>query len=263
MKCEHAQEFFSDYIEHSLDKPGVVALEAHLTACQGCRRGVEGLRQTWDALRAVPVIEPPKDLAWKVITQLQRERLEQLEAERKRVNPFVAWLQSLTPGGAFGYATLVALLLIALAFPLGGLDRIIEFNPFRVNRAAPVNVNNGSQAGPQSLPIAPRVTVEGPWQDARTQRWYYGLVITPATELGMSSAKITPYVSSNGQLQGTEPSLHRQTLLANQPWQIPVEAMVGGERVQSVSLELEVTGFRPYVTMVSLASNGQRPVRQR
>ena len=42
-----------------------------------------------------------------------------------------------------------------------------------------------------------------------------------------------------------------------------VTERVGGDRVQSVSLELEVAGYRPYVTMIPLAPTGQRPVRQR
>ena len=44
MKCDKAQEFFSDYIENALDQPMVVALETHLNGCEACSADVSSLR---------------------------------------------------------------------------------------------------------------------------------------------------------------------------------------------------------------------------
>jgi predicted anti-sigma-YlaC factor YlaD len=43
MQCDRAEEFFSDYMERTLDRPMTVALEAHLAACGRCRGDIEAL----------------------------------------------------------------------------------------------------------------------------------------------------------------------------------------------------------------------------
>jgi hypothetical protein len=258
MKCEHAQEFFSEYIEQTLDKPSAVAIEAHLTACQTCRRGVEGLRQTWTALGTVPLVEPPKDLAWRIRCQLQQERLERMEAERKRGKPFIGWLQALTPGAAFGYALLVALLFVALAFPLRGPFEQERFGIGSPSSSAPsLNGPDGGDATPRTLALAPRVSVEGPWQESRSRRWFYSLTITPATELGSSSIRITPLIQTNGQLIGARAAVHQWELGANRPAKIPVEAVIAGARVQAISVSVQASGFSPFEAVIPLAPSGR------
>jgi hypothetical protein len=61
MKCDKAQEFFSDYIESTLDRPMTVALEAHLNGCELCSADVASLRSMWTVLDKVPQVEPPAD----------------------------------------------------------------------------------------------------------------------------------------------------------------------------------------------------------
>ena len=41
MKCDRAQEFFSDYLERTLDRPMAAALESHLHDCSACREDLE------------------------------------------------------------------------------------------------------------------------------------------------------------------------------------------------------------------------------
>jgi hypothetical protein len=242
MKCENAQEFFSEYIEASLDKPSTVALEAHLTACTSCRRGLEGLRQTWDAFKAVPEVEPPKDLAWRVMVQLQRERLERLETQRKRTNPFLGWLQSLTPASAFGYAMVVAILLVGIAFPLigrvPGLPSGITFN-----------VAPNTDALIPSL-REPMVTVLDARQDPQDGHWFYQLVITPPDKPATTRVILNPRVMVNGKLTNTRE--YPTTFTAGNSQNIPVPATVAQGRVQEVAVRVEAPGWRPAEKVIRL-----------
>jgi hypothetical protein len=230
MKCEHAQEFFSEYVEKSLDKPSGVALEAHLTACAACRRDLEGLRQTWGALNAMPAVEPPKDLAWRVMVQLQQERLERLEAERKRTNPLVGWLQALTPGAAFGYAVLVALLFVAIAFPLRPLIPQVIF---------------GLGDRQTAVDMAPLMDLPAAQQDPRTGRWFMPLVITAPSSASEMSVTVSPMVLRGGQWAATTATT--RALLPGQPLVVQVPVMVGTERILAVRVEVQGAGGSPVV----------------
>ena len=59
MKCEHAQEFLSEYVTGEMDRALAVSLENHLMVCAPCSETVEGLRRLWHTLDDMPVIEPP------------------------------------------------------------------------------------------------------------------------------------------------------------------------------------------------------------
>jgi hypothetical protein len=115
MKCDKAQEFFSDYIENTLDRPMTVALETHLNGCEQCSADVAGLKQMYAVLDKVPQVEPPADFVWRTTTRLQNELLNRREAERARPLP---WWKRLTPVQAFSYAGVAALLLIGIVFPV-------------------------------------------------------------------------------------------------------------------------------------------------
>lgn len=226
MKCEHAKDFFSEYIEKSLDKPTGVALEAHLTACGACQRDLDGLRQTWGALNAVPAVEPPADLAWRVMCRLQEEKLQRLEAEqtRKAKNPFLNWLQALTPGAAFGYATLTALLIIGVLFPVlnrggvifgfpgGGTTRVVDLHPL--------------------------TDLAGAQQDAQG-RWIMPLVVTSPPELGQSSATATPMLLRDREWVALDSAAMTQTLPSNTTRTFAVPVTVEGQRVMAVRVRVQ------------------------
>jgi len=110
MQCDRAQEFFSDYLERTLDRPMTVALEAHLAGCSGCREEIESLGDVFGALSAMPQAEPPADGAWQVVCRVRQAQAEQWETERRRAPGFLQWLRSLNPASAAmgaGLATLV------------------------------------------------------------------------------------------------------------------------------------------------------------
>jgi hypothetical protein len=233
MKCEHAKDFFSEYIEKSLDKPTGVALEAHLTACGACQRDLDGLRQTWGALNAVPAVEPPADLAWRVMCRLQEEKLQRLEAEqtRKAKNPFLGWLQALTPGAAFGYATLTALLIIGLLFPLRSVlnrDGGIVFGLF----------GGPPRPAASGVDLHPLADLAGAQQD-RQGRWIMPLVVTSAPQLGQSSATATPLLQRDREWVAMESAATTQTLPPGATRTFAVPATVEGERVLAVRVRVQ------------------------
>lgn len=110
MQCERAQEFFSDYLERTLDRPMAVALESHLSSCHSCREELESLRDLVHTMERVPTVEPLADGAWEVLCRLHRAQAEQWEQERNRKPGFLEWLRGLSPASAAmvgGLATLV------------------------------------------------------------------------------------------------------------------------------------------------------------
>jgi len=110
MRCERAQEYFSDHLERTLDGPLAAALEGHLRECAPCRTDVAALRGAFQALDTLPEVEPPADGAWLVLSRLRDERARRYEEERARPVSFLEWLRSLNPlsvGMGAGLATLV------------------------------------------------------------------------------------------------------------------------------------------------------------
>ncbi|MBI2843488.1 MAG: zf-HC2 domain-containing protein [Armatimonadetes bacterium] len=79
MKCEKAQELFSDHLEIALERPMVVAFERHLAECSACQHDYTSFKTTWQMLEMLPTIEPPKGFACDVVMEARMRR----EAERR------------------------------------------------------------------------------------------------------------------------------------------------------------------------------------
>ncbi len=76
MKCETAQELFSDYCEGALQRAMTMTLENHLGECSQCRSEVEGLKTVWSTLDAAEVIEPPanfRETVWAKIDAYEKQ----------------------------------------------------------------------------------------------------------------------------------------------------------------------------------------------
>ena len=61
MNCLKAEEQFSAYIEDELDYRAVRTFEAHLNACESCRREFTLFHESLDLLQQLPQIEPSTD----------------------------------------------------------------------------------------------------------------------------------------------------------------------------------------------------------
>ena len=112
MRCERAEELFSEYCEGAVNDALRVPLEGHLAACGRCRDQVEELREVWKVLDAAPLVEAPAGF---------RAAVWQRIDESAAAGSGQTWAQKLFPDWktAFGRRPLAwaaaALLLVVLA----------------------------------------------------------------------------------------------------------------------------------------------------
>lgn len=77
MRCERAEELFSDYCEGQVPPALMVPFESHLKSCPGCARGVAELKAAWMILDAEPRIEAPDGFrarVWQGIDAAREDR---------------------------------------------------------------------------------------------------------------------------------------------------------------------------------------------
>lgn len=180
MQCDRAQEFFSDYLERTLDRPMTVALEAHLAGCADCREEIEALQTTFYALEAVPEVEPPADGAWQVMAKIRNQRADQLEAEREheRTPSFLEWLRALNPFSAAMGASLATLVIGGTLFATGIVPHIqLNLLPTRPAAVTPQ---------PDSAPTTVQVTYGS--RSATDQ--IVDVSVTPSTDLPDGEAEV-------------------------------------------------------------------------
>jgi len=200
MQCERAQEFFSDYLERTLDRPMTVALESHLGSCAGCREEVEALQETLLSLDAVPEVEPPWDGAWQVIRQIRAADAERAEARRAWSISFGQWLRTLNPVSAAMGAGLATLILAgALVMPGVGphtRDRVFPIGIGPRPTAAVQAPEVQAAYDPQSEQVSLRVIPKAELPSARVQLDVAGqsLVINDAKELEAGQVLRQPLV---------------------------------------------------------------------
>src|SRR5258707_8445859 len=111
MKCETAQELFSDYCEGALQRAMTLTLENHLVECSQCRSEVEGLKIVWATLDAAEVIEPPANFRETVWAKIDAHEKQAAISRPSRVG---FSLKSLFTKRAFAWAG-AALVIFVLA----------------------------------------------------------------------------------------------------------------------------------------------------
>lgn len=227
MKCDKAQEFFSEYIENTLDQPMTVALETHLNGCEACSADVASLRQMWSVLDQVPAVEPPADFVWRTTTRLQNELLNRREAERARPLP---WWKRFTPVQAFSSAGIAALLVIGVAFPVGNKINYGTWGfswPF--GHPAPI-----VQQVPAPPVTPPQFTAQVPTNGGPAL-----VTITARAEMPYATVAMG-YLTPRGETLVTHavPVTHPQMLQTGQRISIPVQ--VGGPQTDHAA-EIKVT----------------------
>ena len=110
MKCEHAQEFLSEYVTGEMDRALAVTLENHLSICAPCTETVEGLRSLWCTLDEMPVIEPPSSFHASVMERIAAEQIQEERAARAPIR-VPAWRGLMQPR-ALAYAAAAIVLLL-------------------------------------------------------------------------------------------------------------------------------------------------------
>ncbi len=259
MQCERAQEFFSDRLERTLDRPMTVALEAHLAGCSGCRAEMEALQATYAALDTLPEVEPPPDGAWQVIHQLRQARQEQVAPTRPvaaqpefRRQPeaaggwigFLQWLRSLTPASA------------AMA---GALATLVVGGTFLATRAPdherlavlPVPQGPGSVT-PAQRNAQPAISVSYGRLTPAGQE--VNLRLTPATSLSAAQVRV-----SGGGINFTHPVSGE--IGPSRPLELAVPVHTAGKSAEAfrVTLEARPRGYQGLV-VVPLGSRGRSSV---
>jgi len=236
MQCEKTQEFFSDYIGGTLERPMMVAVESHLKACGACADDVADLTRTWAALDAVPMVEPPADFAWRVTTRLQQERLERQEKQRLRPGFWQTWTRALTPAHAVGLAAIAALLAVGLAYPLRTTGQGVTWGLWPHPASTPP-VNAPLPPGPSDVTPALQVAVEP--VRFENGNWIGSVRVTPAGELRQFTVSVRPMELVGDRLAGAEwQDLATGTMRAGVPYTIPVPLGSEATDVRAVTLRI-------------------------
>ena len=71
MDCRNFEELSQLYIDAELDGKRISQFEAHLLACNGCKREMEYLQATLRGIESYPQLEPPSDLVDNVMARVE------------------------------------------------------------------------------------------------------------------------------------------------------------------------------------------------
>ena len=105
MNCLKAEEQFSAYLEDELDYQAVRAFEAHLSACESCRREFTLFRESLDLLHQLPQIEPSTEFDIALQVRLADTQVEPIPFWRRVLQP----LQGQTGLALSGIAVLLVM----------------------------------------------------------------------------------------------------------------------------------------------------------
>ncbi len=111
MDCARSQELLSDHLEGALHAILHSELDAHLAGCDECRALREAVAEVVDALHAFPDLEPPVDLAERVVAAtrtLPRPAPRPIVVRPALVIP--SWMQAAAAG--FALISLGVLLMV-------------------------------------------------------------------------------------------------------------------------------------------------------
>lgn len=73
MQCEDARAEMTAYLAEELNLEVRVRLDTHLAGCASCRTEMAALRETWEALSALPAPSPAPDLEGRVLAGIAPE----------------------------------------------------------------------------------------------------------------------------------------------------------------------------------------------
>ena len=87
MNCLKVEEQFSAYLEDELDYQAVRAFEAHLSACESCRREFTLFRESLDLLHQLPRIEPSSEFDVALQARLADTQVESIPFWKRVFQP--------------------------------------------------------------------------------------------------------------------------------------------------------------------------------
>jgi hypothetical protein len=175
MKCETAQQVFSEYYEETIERPLVLTLEHHLKQCEECRQAYGSFRSTWRTLDSFPLVQPPSDFRESVLARI---KAQQETTPRKSTT----WRTNLgnvfgarVPTRAFAWAFSVLIFAVLLV---------------RVTPGVYQSTSAGLAGGPWGLPKGPGMDVSVRVSDAGTYEDRYQITLKPMTGVGQIDAEV-------------------------------------------------------------------------
>jgi|YelNatPaOPRAMG01_1025707.scaffolds.fasta_scaffold07414_9 hypothetical protein len=210
MKCEKAQELFSEHLEGKLEKPMRVAFEKHLAECSECTKAFESFQITWRMLDELPQLEPPIGFAASVMMAVQMEKEAQIKAK-----PWwqKVWSEAFTtriPAKVFAAAVAVFLCVqIMLNTPLRG---VFVSGPPQLGPTAP-NLEAGTWSiSPAEAWLKSGLTFElaGSWDTS--DRSIFKLLLKPNM---VTSKQVKVYLMKSGQPRFDDASIAASEVIFN------------------------------------------------
>jgi hypothetical protein len=116
MRCTEAKELFSPYLDGAVTGRQMLGVERHLTACAGCQREYQLLRETQRMLVSVGRPKTPEDLGLKLRLAISREAAH---ARRPLQGPLVRLenaLNAFMVPAAAGFLTSLVIFGVVMAF---------------------------------------------------------------------------------------------------------------------------------------------------
>lgn len=119
MKCEKAQELFSDHVEGALERPMAVTFDRHLAECPSCELDYSLFRATYQMLETLPEIEPPSGFACDVVMKVRLQREASLRTRRWWQSPWSEGFAFRMPAKVFaGASALIFLTMLLMHAPI-------------------------------------------------------------------------------------------------------------------------------------------------
>ena len=88
MNCLKVEEQFSAYLDDELDYQAVRTFEAHLSACDSCRREFILFRESLDLLHRLPQIEPSREFDAALQVRITDTQIEPISFWQRVLEPF-------------------------------------------------------------------------------------------------------------------------------------------------------------------------------
>jgi anti-sigma factor RsiW len=175
MKCETAQQVFSEYVEETIEKPLALTFEHHLKQCEECRRAYGSFRSTWRILESFPIVEAPSGFRESVVARVKAQQ----ETAAEKPSPWRFSLGNVlgvrVPARAFAWASAMLIFAVLLVQISPGVFRSTLTGPF---------------GGPWVLPAGPGLDVSVRVSDAGTDADVYQIVLRPAPGAAQINARL-------------------------------------------------------------------------
>jgi hypothetical protein len=181
MKCDTAQQVFSDYLEETIERPLALTFEHHLSQCDECQRAYGDFRSTWRVLESFPVMEAPSGFRESLISRVQAQQDAKSQAADVRRFSLRSVFGARVPIRAFAWAMSVLILAVLLVNVSPGV--------FQSTLTGPLG-GSYPLAGSWVMPAGPGMEVGVRTQEVGTEADVYQIVFKPSSGAGQVEARI-------------------------------------------------------------------------